>query len=236
MRRLLSAVPSRDPLALTPEVDAPVDLAAEYAHPAEGGWLRANFVTSADGAIRGPDGLSGSISGPADKRIFGVLRRLADCVLVGAETARAEGYRPARLPIAVVSGSLHLDLSLPLFAEAEHRTLVLTSAAAPPDLVRAVAEHAEVIVCGDERVDPTLAVAALAERGHRRLLCEGGPSLLAQLLASGVLDELCLTTSPTLAGDGPHLFPQPLDALARLELAGLLEDDGFLFHRYLVRR
>ena len=221
MRRLLPSV---------------VDLAAEYAYPAQGRWLRANFVTTADGAIRGLDGLSGSISGPADKRLFAVLRQLADCVLVGAGTARAEGYRPARLPIAVVSGSLHLDLSLPLFAEAQHRTLVLTSASAPADLVRAAEAFADVIVCGDERVDPALAVAALAERGHRSLLCEGGPSLLAQLLAAGVLDELCLTTSPTLAGDGPHLFPEPLDTLARLELAGLVEDDGFLFHRYLVRR
>ena len=213
-----------------------VDLSAEYAYPADGSWLRANFVTTADGAIRGPDGLSGSISGAADKRVFGVLRQLADCVLVGAGTARAEGYRPVRIPIALVSGSLHLDLSLPLFTEAQHRTLVLTSAAAPPALVRAVAAHADVVICGDERVDPALAVAALVERGHRRLLCEGGPSLLAQLLAAGVLDELCLTTSPTLAGDGPHLFPEPLDTLAQLELAALLEDDGFLFHRYLVRR
>ena len=88
----------------------------------------------------------------------------------------------------------------------------------------------------DDRVDPRLAVAALAERGLQRLLCEGGPSLLGQLLAADLLDELCLTVSPTLAGAGPQLFPDPLDELAQLDLAGLLEDDGFLFHRYLVRR
>ncbi len=213
---------------------AEVDLADAYAYPATGRWLRANFVTTADGAIRGPDGLSGSISGPADKRVFAALRQLADCVLVGAQTARAEGYRPARLPIAIVSGSLDLDLSTPLFAAAEHRTVVLTSAAAPSDRQRAVSAVADVIVCGADRVDPALALAALSDRGFRRLLCEGGPSLFAQLLSAGLLDELCLTVSPRLAGAGPQLFPKPLDQLAQLELAGLLEDDGFVFHRYLV--
>lgn len=214
----------------------PIDLAAEYASPPKGTWVRANFVTTVDGSIRGPDALSGSISGAADRRVFLALRRLADCVLVGAETARAEDYQPAVIPVAVVSGRLDLDLSRPLFSAPEHRTLVLTTAAAPPDRVTAVSAVADVIVCGANRVDPLQAVAALERRGHSRVLCEGGPSLLAQMLGAGLLDELCLTTSPMVVGAGPQLFPEALDPVASLELVGLLEDEGFLFHRYLVRR
>ena len=73
--------------------DAGIDDA--YAWP-PGRWLRANMVSTADGAARSPDGLSAGISSPVDKRVFGRLRGLADAILVGAGTVRAEGYRPAR--------------------------------------------------------------------------------------------------------------------------------------------
>src|SRR4051794_12164053 len=77
--------------------------------------LRANFVSTLDGAATGPDGLSGSISGPPDRRVFRALRATCDALLVGAGTVSAEGYRPAAMPIVVVSGSARLDPGLPLF-------------------------------------------------------------------------------------------------------------------------
>ena len=116
---------------------------------------------------RGADGLSGSVSGEADKRVFATLRSLADVVLVGAGTARSEGYRPAALPIAVVTGRLDLDLTTPLFSAAEHRTIVLTCAAAPAVQRAAAAELTDLVICGDERVDVRLAVDALHERGFQ---------------------------------------------------------------------
>ena len=82
--------------------DAAVDdtgaLAAAYAYPDLGdgrAWLRANMVTSIDGAVQGPDGRSGSLSPPADRRLLGLLRALADVVLAGAGTVRTERYGPA---------------------------------------------------------------------------------------------------------------------------------------------
>lgn len=57
-----------------------------------GPGIRVNFVTSLDGAAT-IDGLSGGLGGPGDKCVFALLRRLADVVLVGAGTVRAEGYR-----------------------------------------------------------------------------------------------------------------------------------------------
>jgi riboflavin biosynthesis pyrimidine reductase len=110
-------------------------------------------------------------------------------------------------------------------------------ARAPADRRAELARRADVIVAGDETVDLRAAADALAERGHRRLLAEGGPHLLAQLLEAGLLDELCLTIGPLMAGPGaprivtgsPGTGPA---APLPLTLAHVLEDDGFLFCRY----
>ncbi|MBT2508715.1 pyrimidine reductase family protein [Streptomyces sp. ISL-98] len=217
-----------------------------------GSWLRANMVSSLDGAAQ-HEGRSQPISSDTDMRIFGTLRGLADVVIVGAETVRLEGYRPARAreafaerraaagqgpapAIAVVSAGLNLDFSLPLFTSPLVPTLVLTGAAAPVDRIRAAREAgAEVVIAGEgAAVEPPRAVEALAERGLTRLLTEGGPRLLAQFIVADVLDELCLTVSPMLTAgraqriaDGPGL-PVP----ERFALASVLEEAGFLFTQY----
>ncbi|WP_128431070.1 pyrimidine reductase family protein [Streptomyces cyaneus] len=233
------------------------EIAAAYAYPepAPGGaqaWLRANMVSTLDGAAQ-HDGRSQPISTATDMRIFGTLRALADVVIVGAETVRLEGYRPARAraefaeareaagqgpapAIAVVTASLDLDFSLPLFTSPLVPTLVLTGAAAAPDRI-ATAEKAgaQVVIAGDGvGVDPVRAVQALAELGHTRLLTEGGPRLLGQLVAAGVLDELCLTISPMLtAGGAQRIAGGPsVSVPKRFELVSLLEEEGFLFGRY----
>ncbi|MGQ5574383.1 pyrimidine reductase family protein [Streptomyces sp. ECR3.8] len=233
------------------------ELAAAYAYPEPGPegsapWLRGNMVSTLDGAAQ-HEGRSQPISCPADMRVFGVLRALADAVVVGAETVRQEGYRPARAragfaaareaagqgpapAIAVVSASLDLDFSLPLFSSPLVPTLVLTGAGADPERVAAAEKAgARVVVAGEGAgVDPARAVHALAELGHTRLLTEGGPRLLGQLIAADVLDELCLTVSPTLtAGEAQRIAGGPSVTLPRrFTLSSMLEEDGFLFTRY----
>ncbi|MFJ8691523.1 pyrimidine reductase family protein [Streptomyces roseolilacinus] len=265
MRRLFPVTDQTPPVSAGSAAPAAVgegrewsldELADAYAYPAaeapHGAWLRANMVSSLDGAAQ-HDGRSEPISSAADMRIFGTLRALADVVVVGAETVRLEGYRPARAreafaarraaagqgpapAIAVVSASLDLDFSLPLFTSPLVPTLVLTGAAAPPDRVReAERAGAEVVVAGDgPGVEPGRAVEALAGRGLTRQLTEGGPRLLGQFVAAGVLDELCLTVSPTLtAGDAQRIAGGPAVAVpSRFALASVLEEDGFLFTRY----
>ncbi|MEU8969261.1 dihydrofolate reductase family protein [Streptomyces monashensis] len=215
-------------------------------------WLRANMVSTLDGAAQ-HDGRSQPVSCAADMRIFGTLRALADVVVVGAETVRQEQYRPARArtefaaaraaagqgpapAIAVVTASLDLDLSLPLFASPLVPTLVLTGAAAAPDRVAAAEKAgARVVAAGDGAgVDPVRAVRALAGLGHTRLLTEGGPRLLGQFIAAGVLDEMCLTLSPMLtAGEAQRIAGGPSVAVPRrFALVSLLEEAGFLFGRY----
>ena len=233
------------------------ELVAAYAYPERTNghqevWLRANMVSTLDGAGQ-HDGRSRPISSAADMRVFGILRQLADVVLVGAETVRQEGYRPVRArpefaaarkaagqaevaAIAIVSASLELDYSLPLFTSPLVPTLILTGAAAAPDRI-ATAEKAgaQVVVAGDGMgVDPARAVQALAGLGHTRLLAEGGPRLLGQLVAAGVLDELCLTISPMLTvGDAQRIAGGPsVGVPRRFELVSLLEEAGFLFSRY----
>jgi riboflavin biosynthesis pyrimidine reductase len=211
---------------------------AERTPPPGRPWALANMVCSADGSAAVGQ-RSGPLGGPADKAIFGLLRSLADVVLVGAGTVRAEGYRPVRgsapAPLAVVSRSLDLDPAEPLFTEAAARTIVVTCRDADPGRRAALEEVADVVVAGEDAVDPHLVVAALGERGHRIVLCEGGPALLGQIVAAGLLDELCLTISPLLAaGDGPRILTGPeLDPPRPRRLASLLEEDGMLFARYL---
>ncbi|MEV6953438.1 pyrimidine reductase family protein [Streptomyces sp. NPDC051183] len=231
------------------------ELAEAYAYPAigpDGHWLRANMVSTLDGAAQ-HDGRSQPISGETDMRIFGTLRALADVVVVGAETVRLEGYRPARAreafaarreaagqgpapAIAVVTASLDLDFSLPLFASPLVPTLVVTGAGAPADRVaQARAAGVEVVLAGEgAAVDPARAVRGLAERGLRRQLIEGGPRLLGQFVAADALDELCLTISPTLtAGDAQRISVGPSVTVPhRLAPACVLEEAGFLFTSY----
>jgi riboflavin biosynthesis pyrimidine reductase len=239
--------------SVLPEPADTVDLVQAYAYPGDGAWVRANMVVSVDGSAAA-DGRSEALSGPSDKRVFGVLRGLCDVVLVGAGTARAEGYRalkarpsyaehrtrlgqrPAPV-LALVSGSLDLDPTSALFAGAE-RTVVLTAASADESARARLAEVADVIVAGTNRVDISAAIDALVSLGLPRVLCEGGPHVLADVVAARRLDELCLTTAPRLVGGaGPRIVAGlHLDGLVELELAHLLEEDGNLFARYLLSR
>ncbi|MER6676989.1 pyrimidine reductase family protein [Streptomyces sp. NPDC000983] len=229
------------------------ELAEVYAYPPSGEpWLRANMVSTLDGAAH-HDGRSQPISSAADMRIFGTLRALADIVVVGAETVRQEGYRPARAraefaarrkaagqapapAVAVVTAGLDLDFSLPLFTSPLVPTLVLTGAAADPGRV-AEAERAgaRVVAAGEGAgIDPGRAVEALSGLGYRRLLTEGGPRLLGQFVAAGVLDEICLTVAPMLtAGDAQRIAGGPsVELPRRFALLSMLEEEGFLFTRY----
>lgn len=235
--------------------DDAVDLDADYAVPdPPARHVRANMVASADGAASAT-GRSAGLSSPADKQLFALLRGHADAVLVGASTVRVENYGGAKPsaprrawraehgypevpPIVVVSRSGLLEPGLRLFTDTERAPLLLLPTTADPDRVAELGERAEVLQFGAGDVDIAAALDALADRGLRRVLCEGGPTLLAALAAAGLLDELCLTVSPLLLGGlasrilaGPHL-PSP----ARLRLGGALEEDGYLFLRYLAER
>ncbi|HTF50774.1 MAG TPA: pyrimidine reductase family protein [Pseudonocardia sp.] len=241
MRRLLPWPPADD---LTED-----DLLAAYGVPPGQDHVRVNFVTSLDGAST-IDGRSASLGSPGDQRIFRVLRALADVVLVGAGTVRAEGYagdlvddhqRDIRTSLglapiprkAIVSHALNLDTRAPVFSGP--RPIVITHHAVDQKKKAELAEVADLMVCGDTSVDLELAIQLLARDGLHKVLCEGGPSLFGALIEKSVADELCLTLTPVLAGDRAHRLVQTREQiLAAVQLEHILEEDSALFLRYRI--
>lgn len=222
--------------------------------PADRPWVLANFVAGIDGSIA-LEGRVGSLTSVADQVVFRLLRELADVVMVGAGTVRAEGYGPVLLddaaqerraargqppvpPIAVVTRSLRLDLTGRLFTQGSSRPLVITVERTDPPARRAVEEVADVIVAGETTVDPARALEALAQRGMQVVTCEGGPSLITLLLGADMLDELCLTVTPLVGGDPLRLVADaPQLPLLRLDLAHAVAGGrDELFLRYVSPR
>lgn len=217
-------------------------------------WVQVNFVSSADGAAAVNEQSEG-LSHPADKRIFLLGRLLSDVILVGAGTVRAEGYRGARVnaertarrvarglsevpPIAVVTRSGELDPAGPLFTDTQVPPIVITTEKAPETRRAALTRAgADVIVAGVDDVDLGQAIALLGERGLRRIDCEGGPMLFGDLIAADLVDQLCLTVAPLLAGAGARriAFGRPAPEPRRMDLASVLFEDGFTMFRYRRR-
>jgi riboflavin biosynthesis pyrimidine reductase len=199
----------------------PEDLFDLYDEP--GPYLRAGFVASVDGVIS-VGGRSGGLSSPADKAVFRALRTVADAVLVGAGTVRTEDYGPVRLqPSGVAWRAAH--------GRAPEVPLVIVSRTG--DVGSGKVRQGPVISIG---ADLPTEIDQLHERGLTRLLCEGGPSLFTSLLQAGLVDELCLTTSPQLVGAGPRLLGD-LTGPVPLRLTSLIHDDpGVLLGRWSVVR
>jgi riboflavin biosynthesis pyrimidine reductase len=174
----------------------------ELYRPPRTPWLRINLIASVTGSASGSDGTSETLTNPIDRRLLGVIRELADVVIVGAQSVRAEGYQQpkrARLAIVTRSGDLRGHR---IENAVEQPPLVIC----PPAAAALVAESlpdAEVIVVAieaGEMLSATSIVAALRVRGHNSLVCEGGPRLAAQFVDAGLVDEFCLTTSPRIGG------------------------------------
>ncbi|MGO1284298.1 MAG: pyrimidine reductase family protein [Brachybacterium sp.] len=236
-----------------PQVPDPLQpyLDVDRSQPRNECWVTGHMVAGLDGTAA-ISGRVGALSTAPDQSLFRRMRQIADVVLIGAETVRREGYAPIRLsdeaqeqrrlrgqsptpPVAVVSRSLDLDFTSSVFARAaeDARTLLITCASADPRRLDAAREVATVIIAGQERVDPATALRALAERGHRVVLCEGGPRWLGELVAADRLDELCLSLSPLMGGDPlPVSVTPPGAGLSSFTLKSTMVEDDTLFLRY----
>lgn len=241
------------PLIEGPELADALDpyLAVDRSRPRGACWVMGHMVAGLDGTAA-IAGRVGALSTGPDKVLFRRMRQIADVVLVGAETVRREGYgtlgldsearenriqrgmRPSP-PLAVLSRSLDLNWSSKAFVDAPEgaRTLVITCAAADPGRRREAEQVADVVIAGDEQVEPEAALRALADLGHRVVVCEGGPTWLGQLAAAGFLDELCLTIAPLMGGDPlPVAITPQGGGLTEYDLKHVLAEDGSLFLRY----
>jgi riboflavin biosynthesis pyrimidine reductase len=231
-------------------------LAELYAYPTglTRCWVRANFISSLDGGSS-VDGKSGGLAGPGDRVLFRLMRELADVIVVGAGTVRAENYGGAQLsvaerqdrcareqaevpPIAIVTQSGRLDRDAKVFTQTEVPPLVLTSntaAKATRDLLHGIAEVVDCSGSDPETVDTATMLGALAAKGLNRILTEGGPSLLGTFIEQDLLDELCVTIAPAVVGGQSGRIAKGGGAIhTGLRRSHLLADDhGYLYTRYV---
>jgi len=217
-------------------------------------WVMLNMIAGIDGATA-IDGVSGGLGGPGDKMVFGAIRASCDWILVAAGTARAERYgipRPSKAAkavrlssgrsaaprLAVVSGSLDFEPDLPMLADRrshEDPVVVITGGGAPAERIRELSGRAEVMTLDRDRPTPESTLEALRAIGAEVVLVEGGPRYNAQFATAGLIDEICVSISPKVAGgDSPRIVAggPPLEGLDFV-LDHLLEHDSMLFARYL---
>lgn len=197
-------------------------------HPADRAFVRLNMIESADGGSA-VGGVSGGLGNRDDHAVYQALRATADGVLVGLGTAVAEHYRPPesdRLRIYVVADRPDISGNPELFASGA-ATLVL-----PEDAGPAPAGVPELRAGTQGMVDLPRTLGALA---GKVLVAEGGPTLAGVLASLGLIDEFFLTIAPrVLAGaSGRVVLGSDADPRVwRLE-HGFLDDDGYLFLRYV---
>ncbi|MGO1539215.1 MAG: pyrimidine reductase family protein [Leucobacter sp.] len=226
------------------------EILASYEPPA-GPWLRMNFVASLDGAAT-RNGLSGGLGDDADRRVFALLRRQADVVLVGAGTLRNEGYgglrvgaddaawrmargKPEHPVLALVSGSLNLDPGSEMFTDAPVRPIIYTVEEASATRRARLEMVADVVSVGGSELDPSAVRRDLERRGCMHIHSEGGPHLFGSFIDAGVVDELCLTLAPVLAaGDAGRIARSTSGVHHEMELAALLQAGDELFLRYVA--
>ncbi|PRA12771.1 hypothetical protein CQ010_02635 [Arthrobacter sp. MYb211] len=214
-------------------------------------FVRFNFVSSIDGSAQS-DGLSGGLGSAGDGRIFSLLRRLADVILVGAGTVRAEGYAGALIGdediswrearglsaqpvLAIVSHGLHLEPDDEVFTLSPVPVLVFTSVQVTEEHRSRFASHVELVEVAeaDRGCDPQEIVADLLARGLGFIHAEGGPHLLGQFIAADRLDSMCVSYSPMLlAGSGQRIAHGPRQAALAMKIHSLFEEESMLFCDY----
>lgn len=236
--------------------------------PARSPWIFANFVSTIDGVVSydtpGLEAAAQISAGHAgDRFVLALLRAVADAVIVGAGTLRKESAsiwtpesvfpeagedfqqlraalgRPPQPLTVIVSASGEVDLALPAFHAGTPVLVATTDAGArrlgapPPGVtIRAIAASAPL-------ASAALVRLAMEQSGGERLLTEGGPRLLGQLVRDGLVDDLFLTVAPRLAGrsaDRHRLalvegtaFDPPEAPWTRL--VGVKASDDYLFTR-----
>ena len=210
-------------------------------------WVMGNFISTIDGAAV-VEGGSSAINDDDDLAMFAAIRAVADFIVVGAGTLRAENYRPVELDeklrrarveagmeedphLVAVSRSLDLDPAARAFGDPERRATVLTVENAPAERFAALSEVADVVRLRGTTPADLLHYLRMA----RFVLCEGGPGLWGQFVGAGLVDEMALTLAPLMVSGESVRLAHGLTAVPPLEmrLDRTLYGDRSLFLRYV---
>jgi riboflavin biosynthesis pyrimidine reductase len=226
-------------LASLPEI-------AEHYETDQENWVRANMIISKDKHFVGPSDSSRDLTSESDLKLLLLLRALSDVVLVGANTARMENYRQPKVRdefaflnrkpprLAVVSAKLNFELTSPLFHGGQEKTVIINVGdKAPAPELNDIAHVLDVPSSSSNFVQDM--IAALTELGLRKITCEGGPSLLSQLLEAEAVDEYDLTVSPVTVGGTPA-WSDALPQDSKWDQVGSAVSGDFEFKRLLLRR
>jgi riboflavin biosynthesis pyrimidine reductase len=213
---------------------------AELYRPPRADWVRVNLIGTLSGSAAGADGTSESITNPVDRVILRAIRGLADVVVVGAQSVRAEAYfAPRHAALAVVTRTGDLSGQATPNSGDHGPLLVLCPQGAAATARATVADpDASILVVPDVdgSLSPEAIIDALRRAGYSSIVAEGGPAIATQLIRGGVVDELCLTTSPQLNGArlplfGPDEFPAVPLTLTQL----LVDESSVTYARWSAR-
>lgn len=257
-----------------PETAAERIYGAPLRFPVAAPYLVANFVATIDGVVSlgltdGKDSSTLGGKSPADVWVMAMLRAAADVVLIGAGTLRASvghQWTPARLapsnaeelgayrsalgrattdaPLVVVTGSGDLPQHVAL-ARPSTDVVIVTTPAGNRRVADEFPRWRRIVLPGKDRIDGAQITRALhTELGARLVLCEGGPTLLGTLIASGSAQEFFLTVAPRIAGrDASRARPgmvqgwavSPPDELRDCDLVSARRASAHLLLRYRAR-
>jgi 2,5-diamino-6-(ribosylamino)-4(3H)-pyrimidinone 5'-phosphate reductase len=218
-----------------------------------------NIAASADGKIDTATRRGATISSPEDWERVDALRAGSDAVMVGGRTLleedprllvksaslRAERVRAGKsenpIKVGVVTSADFRPESRFLHEGNAPVILLTTKRTPPPEIERLQAGGAQVLVLGEARVDLRAALGALYERGVRRLMVEGGGTLLGELFRLRLVDEFYLYIAPLILGgataptvaDGPGLERESAVALTLADLSA--RPDGGIIAHYFIR-
>ncbi len=174
---------------------------------AKDGFVLAQVGQSLDGRVATPSGDARDISGPEGIAHLHRCRALVEAVIVGVGTVKCDD---PRLSVRAVKGPNPVRVVIDCGAELTGDERLFRDGGAPVILIQAddapaKSHGADVIRVrkGEGGLDPQEILDALAARGLRRILVEGGARTIARFIEAGLVDRLHVAIAPLIIGSGP---------------------------------
>ena len=204
-------------------------LRARRPRPADRPWIAMSMISALDGSTA-VGGTSGALGDDTDRAVLRTMREIADVIVVGASTVRAEGYRAPKRPsleLVVLSQTMSFDWDNELWHSPNVAIATTTQSPAAPLGVR-------VIRVGHHEVDLP---ALVRELPGDVIVSEGGPTLNGQLLNDDLVDEAVLTIAPFMvAGRSSRVATNDAEHLRRFALSYAIAVEDWVFVRHLRER